>query len=382
MTQTFTIKQLSTAVGSVTPRMVRHYHQLGLLPPPQRSRSNYRLYTDADIQRLRRIVSLKQQGFQLAHIKQVLATESSPEPDLSAQLQRQYQSVVQQLVQLRQTATALEGLIGRDRACQSVQAEALAQLRRLEAESRAEQAITESLWHRLDAAVDNHPENFQEALQQLLPDLSQRSEIEVDLLSQLVLACGDVSLVSFVRLSHGAIKAARAALGAGCAVVGDVPMVTAALDQTRLAHLGCETLTLLDDPHIHSAAEAEASCWQVSDWQQRLSQLPRGCILIVGYAPSLLVRICDAIAYGMSNSSGDAARTLAAQLQPALVIGMPIGFSHAPAAKRRLMQLSVPSITIEGTAGGGLLGAVGLNALAASLIEKPDCHCYLKERTH
>ena len=65
------------------------------------------------------------------------------------------------------------------------------------------------------------------------------------------------------------------------------------------------------------------------------------------------------------------------QLQPALVIAMPIGFSHAPAAKRQLMRLDVPYITIEGTLGGGLLAAVALNALAESLIEKPDCHCYL-----
>jgi precorrin-8X/cobalt-precorrin-8 methylmutase len=56
---------------------------------------------------------------------------------------------------------------------------------------------------------------------------------------------------------------------------------------------------------------------------------------------------------------------------------MPIGFSHAPAAKRRLMRSSVPFITVEGALGGGLLAAVALNALAESLIEKPDCHCYL-----
>jgi precorrin-8X/cobalt-precorrin-8 methylmutase len=40
--------------------------------------------------------------------------------------------------------------------------------------------------------------------------------------------------------------------------------------------------------------------------------------------------------------------------------------------------LEVPYITVEGTLGGGLLAAVVLNRLAASLIEKPDCHCYLQ----
>ncbi|HEY9697613.1 MAG TPA: precorrin-8X methylmutase [Trichocoleus sp.] len=64
-------------------------------------------------------------------------------------------------------------------------------------------------------------------------------------------------------------------------------------------------------------------------------------------------------------------------IQPALVIGMPIGFSHAPISKRQLMRSGVPFITIEGALGGGLLAATTLNSLAASLIAKPNCHCYL-----
>ncbi|PZD71437.1 Precorrin-8X methylmutase [Acaryochloris thomasi RCC1774] len=281
------------------------------------------------------------------------------------QLQKQYQTVLQQMIKLRQTATALEGFIGRDQACQSVQAEALAQLRQLAAETETATAFTEDLWQQLDAAVPDHPEHFQEALFRLLPDLSQRPEIEVDVLSHLVLACGDVSLATFVRFSSDAIKAARETLSAGCTIVGDVPAVIAALDQPRLTHLGCQWATLLDNPHIDSAADAEQQFWQDNGWHQRLRDLTDGNIWMVGYAPSVLMKLCEAIETGVG--------------RPALVIGLPIGFSHAPAAKRRLMQLSVPYVTTESALGGGLLAAVVLNRLAASLIEKPDCHCYLGE---
>lgn len=54
------------------------------------------------------------------------------------------------------------------------------------------------------------------------------------------------------------------------------------------------------------------------------------------------------------------------------------GFSHAPAAKRQLMQQGIPYITLEGTLGGGALAATALNTLVESLIDKPNCHCYLK----
>ncbi|MEO0406613.1 MAG: precorrin-8X methylmutase [Cyanobacteria bacterium P01_A01_bin.135] len=364
-----TIKELTETVGQgITPRMVRHYHEIGLLPPPHRSEGNYRLYGDVDIQRLQRIVALKQQGFQLAHIKQMLATQaaSNGSSSLLPQLQQQYQTILQKLIKLRQTAAALEGFLGRDRGCQSMQAEAIAQLRLLEAETQTAQSLSEDLWHHLDAAAHSHPENFREALQRLLPDLSQRPEIEVDVISHLVLACGDVSLAAFIHFSADAIKAARESLQSGCTVVSDVPAVTNTLDQTRLTHLGCQWTTLLDDPHLSSAAEAEQTFWQ-SDWREHLGQLTNGNIWVVGYAPSVLLKLCEAIAHH--------------HCRPALVIGLPIGFSHAPAAKRRLMQLGVPYITVEGTLGGGLLAAVALNRLAASLIEKPDCHCYLKGAT-
>jgi precorrin-8X/cobalt-precorrin-8 methylmutase len=362
MTTHLTIKELTDAVGgAVSPRMVRHYHQLGLLPPAKRSPSNYRLYTDQDVQRLRRIVALKQQGFQLSHIQQFLDNELvEPAQSLTVQLQRQYQAVMQQLVQLRQTAAALEGILGRDRPCQSIQAEALAQIRLLEIETQTGLDATQKLWDHLDVAVTNHPENFQDSLQQLLPDLSDRSEIELDLLSQLVLACGDVSLVSFVRLSRDAIQTARTSLKAGCLVVGDVPAVVSALDQARLAHLSCSILTLINDPHLNTVADAEHQFWQK---QGQGMQLPEGCIVVIGYAPSVLMKVCEAVEQH--------------QFKPALIIGMPVGFSHAPAAKRRLMSSGVPFITLEGTLGGGLLAAVALNVLATSLIEKPDCHCHL-----
>lgn len=368
MGQALTIKELTNAVGAgITPRMVRHYHQLGLMPQPERSAGNYRLYTFQDVQRLKRIVSLKQQGFQLAHIQKLLETDLANEAPaaLLTQLQQQYQTVIQQITHLRHTASALERLLGRDQSCQTTQAEVLARLKQLEAETQTRPNRFEEVWNGIDAEVHGHPEAFQESLQRLLPDLRQRSEIEVDLLSQLVLACGDVSLVAFVRLGKGALAASRGALKAGCQILADVPTVATALDQTRLRHLGCETVTLIDDPHVTHVAEAEQAFWQQQTWKQRLHHCPEGCILVIGYAPSVLLAVCEAIQQQV--------------IQPALVIGMPLGFSHAPIAKRQLMQSGVPFITIEGAVGGGLLAATALNALAASLIAKPHCHCYLSQ---
>ena len=111
----------------------------------------------------------------------------------------------------------------------------------------------------------------------------------------MVLACGNVSLVPFVRLSSDAIKAACNILKQGCTVIDDILAVVKALDQTRLAHLGCSVQTLIDNPHINSAAEAEQTFWQQDQWRSRLYDLPEGCVLVIGYAPSILMAVCAAI---------------------------------------------------------------------------------------
>jgi DNA-binding transcriptional MerR regulator len=59
-------------LSGVTPKTVRYYTRLGLLPEPQRTESGYRLYTARDLLRLHRIRQLQGLGLSLAHIKELL----------------------------------------------------------------------------------------------------------------------------------------------------------------------------------------------------------------------------------------------------------------------------------------------------------------------
>lgn len=53
-------------------RTVRHYHDVGLVEPSARSVGGFRLYTEADVQRLLVIRRMKPLGFTLAEMKQLL----------------------------------------------------------------------------------------------------------------------------------------------------------------------------------------------------------------------------------------------------------------------------------------------------------------------
>lgn len=56
------------ALASVTIRTLRYYDKVGLLKPSGHTESGYRLYTDADLFRLQRILALKFLGFSLEEI--------------------------------------------------------------------------------------------------------------------------------------------------------------------------------------------------------------------------------------------------------------------------------------------------------------------------
>ena len=66
-----TISRLAAYAG-VTVRTVRHYHQIGLLPEPERAHSGYRTYDAAAVVRLIRIRTLADAGVPLARVQELL----------------------------------------------------------------------------------------------------------------------------------------------------------------------------------------------------------------------------------------------------------------------------------------------------------------------
>lgn len=72
-----TIGQLADYVG-VTVRAVRHYHQRGLLPEPERDASGYRRYGAQAVVDLIRIKTLADAGVPLARIQALLGAEPEP----------------------------------------------------------------------------------------------------------------------------------------------------------------------------------------------------------------------------------------------------------------------------------------------------------------
>jgi DNA-binding transcriptional MerR regulator len=71
-----TIGQLAAYAG-VTVRAVRHYHQIGLLPEPERDASGYRRYGAAAVVSLIKVRTLADAGVPLSQIGQMLQADAS-----------------------------------------------------------------------------------------------------------------------------------------------------------------------------------------------------------------------------------------------------------------------------------------------------------------
>ena len=77
---TWRIGELGRATG-LTVRALHHYDEIGLLSPAERTDSGHRLYGRDQVQRLYRIIALKQLGMPLEDISTVLESESGdPRP--------------------------------------------------------------------------------------------------------------------------------------------------------------------------------------------------------------------------------------------------------------------------------------------------------------
>jgi DNA-binding transcriptional MerR regulator len=67
------IEEVANRTG-LTKRTIRYYEELGILAPPERSEGRVRLYTDAHIERLQKIVNAKEVlGFSLQELQQFIS---------------------------------------------------------------------------------------------------------------------------------------------------------------------------------------------------------------------------------------------------------------------------------------------------------------------
>jgi DNA-binding transcriptional MerR regulator len=103
-----TIGQLAAYAG-VTVRAVRHYHQIGLLPEPERDASGYRRYGARAVVSLIKIRTLANAGVPLSQIGQMLEADASTFAEAAQRIDSHLRDEIERLETSRKQIAQLAG---------------------------------------------------------------------------------------------------------------------------------------------------------------------------------------------------------------------------------------------------------------------------------
>lgn len=104
----------AAATAGLTPKMVRHYESLGLIPEAERTEAGYRLYGDREVGLLRFIRQCRTLGFSMAQIQDLLqlwTDEGRPSRAVKALARRQLEALEQRRRELEQMGAALAAMV-------------------------------------------------------------------------------------------------------------------------------------------------------------------------------------------------------------------------------------------------------------------------------
>jgi precorrin-8X/cobalt-precorrin-8 methylmutase len=181
----------------------------------------------------------------------------------------------------------------------------------------------------------------------LLPPLDL-SEGERAVVKRIVHACGDPSIASLVKFHPQAVTAGISAIRAGKAIYTDTKMVAVGINNRLAKDFGCSIGCALDEPDVIEQAEL-SGITRAEALIHHLGKRLNGAVVAIGNAPTALLALNKMIAMD--------------GIQPALVVGMPVGFVNAAESKIELVKGQVPYITIEGNRGGSATAVATVNAL-------------------
>ncbi len=100
--------------SGLTPKMIRHYEQTGLLPPAVRSNSGYRLYGEDALETLGFIKRARDLGFSLDEVRELLALRRDPDrasADVQALARQHVQALDERIERLLALRESLQRLV-------------------------------------------------------------------------------------------------------------------------------------------------------------------------------------------------------------------------------------------------------------------------------
>jgi len=157
---------------------------------------------------------------------------------------------------------------------------------------------------------------------------------------RVVHASADLDYVTDLVCAEETLRTGAVALRAGAPVVADVEMVAAGITARQVV---CRIRDAKPGPGQTRSAAAVAAAY---------TEVGPGAVWVIGCAPTALFALLDL--------------NRALDVDPALVIGLPVGFVGAAESKAALRTSGLPAISNVSEKGGSAVAAAAANALLYS----------------
>lgn len=163
----------------------------------------------------------------------------------------------------------------------------------------------------------------------------------------------DFQFADITIINDGALDRAKEAIKAGKNLYTDTKMALSGINKRVLAEYGCEVMNFVSDDDVASRAKEEGVTRSIVAMRKAVELNPEG-IFVVGNAPTALFELLRLVDEGKAN--------------PALVVGVPVGFVGAAESKEELLKYKdLPFILTRGRKGGSNVAAAIINAILYSI---------------
>jgi precorrin-8X/cobalt-precorrin-8 methylmutase len=172
-------------------------------------------------------------------------------------------------------------------------------------------------------------------------DLSHLPPLSRAVLERVVHSSADLGYAHDLVTDELALRAGQAALRAGAPVVVDVQMVAAGITMREVV---CKVREARAGAGLTRSAAAVRMAY---------GEVGPGAVWVIGCAPTALFEI------------------LSLGVEPALVIGLPVGFVGAAESKAALRDSGLPAVSNVSEKGGSAVASAALNALLYAPLSVP-----------
>lgn len=189
-----------------------------------------------------------------------------------------------------------------------------------------------------------------EIITELLGDRKLDPENEL-VIKRVIHTTADFEYADSLTFSEHAVTKGIEALKTGCHIVTDTQMAKSGINKAALKKLGCEAHCFMSDDDVAEEAKERGVTRAVVSMERAAGLATSGKPLIfaIGNAPTALIKIKELFDEEKIN--------------PALVIGVPVGFVNVVESKELIIESSMPHIVARGRKGGSNVAAAICNAM-------------------